>query len=327
MRNVASMFILAALILLLVTCPNPDRTGGSSGSLTINLPLIQMQSASKSADPAIVSSYDVLGSGPGSATFQKTGITDTSVTIHSLVPGDWGVTVNGNNLNGMQIASTTVHATVSAGQTASANAVVTPSVGLGTFDVSVTWPAVNTVLSPTATLTPLAGSPTVIQLAGTLSGSAYSAHVLASVASGYYTLSATYKDGDGFTWGGAQAVYIASGKTTTLVFNPFDTIKVTIDPDISKNTVITFSGYRPNLGLDNNGMTITATPADISSTKGTLFSWYLNGVCLEGENAPSIVIKGYPKGCYRLDVVISMNAVLCSDGVVFTVAGGIAPVP
>jgi hypothetical protein len=330
MRNVSFALLLAVLILALVSCPNPGGSGktppsaSALGSLIIVLS--QDMKPSNIKDMKVVSSYDVLGSGPGGATFQKPGIKDASVTIDSLVPGDWGVTVNGNNLNGMQVASASIQATVAAGQTASAKALLgSSSVGTGTFDVSLTWPAGNTVLPVTVTLSPQVGPPTVMQLAPT--GTTYSAHVLKEVAAGYYTLSATYKDGAGFTWGGAQAVYITSGKATKLVFSPFDTIKVTIDPDISKITTIIFSGYRPNLGLGNDSMTITATPAQLSSTKDTFFSWYMNGVRLESENAPTITIKGYPKGSYRIDVVISLNAVLCSDDRVFTVAGGIQPVP
>lgn len=325
MRNVILTLFLAAVILALASCPNPGKSGTPTGSL--NIVLSNDMQPVKPTDLKAVSSYDVLGSGPGGASFARPGVTGTSVTIDSLAPGDWDVTVNGNNLNGKQVASASIHATVAAGQTASAKALIGSSVGLGTFDVSVTWPAVDTVLSPTATLTPQVGSPTVIQLVGTASGNTYSAHVVAPVEAGYYTLSATYKDGVGFTWGGAQAVYITSGKATKLVFNPFDVIKMTIDPDISKNTAITFSGYRSNLGPGNDSMTITATPAQISSTKDISFSWYLNGVRLENNNSSAVIISGYPKGYYRLDVVISMSAVLCSANVLFTVAGGVTPVP
>lgn len=327
MRKVYSGLVLAALILLLVSCPTStqsDESGGiARGSLVIVLSQDMRPSSPK--DPTTVASYDVLGSGPGSASFQELGITGATVTIDSLEPGDWGVTVNGNNFKGMQVGSASVQVKVAAGETASAEAVVSPSVGQGKFDAYAEWPTSKTVSGLKAALTPQGDVPQEISLpAVVIAIDISSVHATAQFPAGYYTLSVSYQDADGFTWGGAKAVHISAGGTTKLVFTPFDAAKkMTVDPDVSNSETFTFSGYKNNLGLTGE-MTITATSTQIFPVKGTFYSWYMNGVPINGAAASTITIKAsdYGKGNYRLDVVVSANGVLTSSQVVFTIAGG-----
>ena len=343
MRNVVYRLFLAALVLLLVSCPSPTKPqdsgsppGGSvpagsppgeapaTGTLVINLPPITMQQVVDPKNPPAVlplSSYDVLGSGPGSASFQKLGVTDTSVMIDSLQPGDWGVTVNGNDMNGTQVASASVHATVRAGETASAAVVVSATVGQGTFDVSMEWPTGVTVSSPLATLTPLAGLPIVIPLEGTASGGGFTAHQTATAPAGYAILSISYLDGNDFRWGGAEAVYVAAGGSTKILFAPFSTSKkLTIDPDISKAIPIALTGSKDRFGQGED-VSITATPQEMSSGKSISYLWYLNGLAQPATDATITFPRKTLGGDYRLDVVIATHGTLASDHVIFAVAG------
>lgn len=329
MRKVPLRLVLAALILLLVSCPDPggkgttppnSTPGASGGSLFIVL--TQDMKSSNPKDPTIVASYDVLGSGPGRASFQQLGITAASITIDSLEPGDWGITVNGNNSRGMQVGSASIQVTVVEGETTSTDVVVGPSTGDGTLDAYLEWPAENTVSSPSVALTPQGEAPHEIPLPEVVTENGISSlHAAIGFAAGYYTLSVSYKDGDGFTWGGAQAVYITSGKTTKLVFKPFDTTnRMTVDPDISKAIQIVLSDVKSPLGL---GQSATVTATLMTTEKHVNYQWYLNGV-LQPEITSTFIVVGKTigKGNYRLDVVVSVNSVLCSNRVLFTIAGG-----
>jgi hypothetical protein len=271
-----------------------------------------------------VSSYDISGVGPATASFQKLGVTLSTVTVDSLEPGDWNVTVNANNSQGLQLASTSLPVTLVAGETASMNAALSPQAGNGTLDVYLEWPTANVVTSPAAALTPPGGTPQVITLPAVATvGALSSIHATPAFKAGFYTLSISYLDGNGFTWGGAEAVRISPQATTMLVFKPFDTVKLAISPDISKNTAITFSGDKPNLGVGGE-MTVTAALTQMTSTKDTLYSWYLNGVHVGVASSSAITIKAADlgKGSYRLDVVVATQGVLISDKTVFTIAGG-----
>jgi hypothetical protein len=277
-----------------------------------------MQSSDPKAPPDLtaVISYDVLGAGPGNSSFQQLGITATTVTIDSLVPGDWGVTVNGNNSKGVQIESASVRVMVVAGETVSTDVAVSSFVGDGTFEMYMEWPESIAISPATVALTSQGGASQEITLPAVVTENGVSSvHAATAFAAGYYTLSLSYVDSAGFTWGGAEAVHISSGSTTKLVFTPFENIKMTIVPDISKNTTITFDGQRSILG-QGASMTVTATP----SGKVNSYQWYLNGLLLVGETAPATTLlrKSLSPGFYRLDVVVSAQGVLSSDHVLFS---------
>lgn len=342
MRKVIFRLVPAALILLLMSCPSPDRTGteqkgkdqtdiiqpdlmqsnSNGGTLVINLPPIPMQLINSKDPPNLdaVFSYDVSGSGPGNASFQKPGVTLSTVTVDSLDPGDWDVTVNSHNIKGLQIGSTSAQVTIAAGETASMDVAASLIVGDGTFDVYLEWPAVNVVSSPIAALTPQGGARQEITLPAVVTADGLSSiHATAAFKAGSYTLSVSYLDADGFTWGGAEAVHISPESTTKLVFKPFEAVKMTIDPDISKDIAIDFSSLKAKLG---QGETILVTATPRTSEKHISYQWYLNGI-LQPQTAATITFPGrsLSPGDYRLDVVVSVEGVPASNHVLFIIAG------
>lgn len=323
MKRTILLAPLAAVILLLVNCPTPVQpgttqsdtlpSGARGGSLVINLPLTEIQPA-KGADPGIVSSYDVLGSGPGNASFQKLGITAETVTVDSLAPGDWGVTVNGNNFMNVPIESTSVPVTIVAGETRSAKVAKSQLVSKGTLDLSMEGPAGFAV---SVWLTPQGGSPAAITMAAetTTNGLSSVVHATNTVPSGYYTLALVLTDESGISWGGAEAVLVSPGITTfaKLVSTPGNKY-VRINPDISNAIPIAFYIIQ-QYGSGSGSMTVTATPT--ASQKHISYQWYLNGSLLEGETTPEITLVEKTPGFYRLDVVVSVEGVLCSSYVLF----------
>ena len=338
MRNVACSLFLTVLIPFLVSCPNPGGSGidplqarssdgvdtRGSGTLVITLPLIPLQPVYSKTSPDLtaVSSYDISGLGPGTASFQKLGITLSTITIDSLEPGDWSVTVIANNSKGLQIASQSVQVAVAAGEKASTDVAISPSVGSGTLDVYLEWPAGNVVSTPAVALTPQGGTPQgVILPAFVTLGALSSIHTYASFKAGSYTLSVSCLDGNGFTWGGAEAVCISPEGTTRLVFKPFDALKMTITPDVSAIFPIVLTSLKPNIGQGED-VSVTAALSQMISDKYTSHQWYLNGL-LQPEGSATITFprKSLPGGDYRLDVVIATQSALASSDVLFTIAG------
>jgi hypothetical protein len=321
MRKAMYRLALATMVVLLASCPTStqsDNGGGSArGSLTIIL--FHDMKPLKTTDPTIAVSYDVLGSGPSRASFQELGITAATVTIESLEPGDWGVTVNGNNFKNEQIASASARVTIAPGETISTDVVSIEFVDNGSLDLSMAWPLSMGIDSVSAALTPTGGLPQEITLPAIGSGVS-SIHATATVAPGYYTLSRIFTSTAGYV-GGADAVQIMPNKTTTFVLTvDASGLNVTITPDISKVIPIAFAGQKDPLGLGND-MTVTATPTASKEFREFSYQWYLNGSVLDGQTTNAVTIKGKDsgKGSYRLDLVVSANEVLSSDSVFFSV--------
>jgi hypothetical protein len=222
----------------------------------------------------------------------------------------------------MQVASATVQVTIVEGETASADVAVGSSGGEGTLDVDLEWPQDKPVFSPTVALTPQGEAPHAIILPAVVTENGFSSlHAATGFAAGYYTLSVSYSDAAGFTWGGAEAVRLSSGSTTRLIFRPSETVKMTIDPDISKALPIDLSALKPKIGQGEK-LSVTATLTQLTSDKFTSYRWYLNGIP-QPETTATITYPGktIPAGDYRLDVAVGTQGVLASNHVLFTIAG------
>ena len=245
------------------------------------------------------------------------------MTIDSLAPGDWGVTVNGNNYNGLQVASASVHVTVVEGETVAEDVGVSPGAGDGSLDVSLEWPAAMGIASVSAFLTPEGGASSPLALPSIVTTNGVSSVTAsAAVPAGFYTMSRVFIDKGGFASGGADVVRITSGTTTQLALTVASGVDVTITPDISKVIRITFDGWKPAIGR-GAVMTVTATPTVSKQYRSFSYQWYLNGGALDSEvgNAITLSAKDLPPGSYRLDCVVAANGVLSSDHVSFSIAG------
>ena len=240
------------------------------------------------------------------------------MTIDSLVPGVWGVTVDGVSSAGTRVASANVHVTVVEGQTASADVAVGLSAGKGNLDLSFAWPA---GITASASLTPEGGAPFAIVT--TKDVSPFAAAI--AVPAGYYTLSRVFRDSAGRVWGGgADAIEIEAGSTTSFVLSVVSGVNVTITPDISKDIPIGFNGSMTNIqrgtGTDSS-MTLVAKPEIPNQAKSVTYQWYLNGELLPTESSSVITINGrdHPVGGYRLDVVVAVEGKLGSANISFTI--------
>ncbi len=328
MKKIAIPAVALVLFALLAGCPMVSPA--ATGSLALSFGSANMNRLENFVPPVdmTIASYDVHGSGPGGASFQQLGVVGASLTVGSLVTGDWSVSVDARNAASAIIASGAAGVTIVGGQTASATVTVTPLSGNGTLALSVSWPA-GLVASPSvsATLTPQGGAPAAFSLA--LAGDSLSASgTNAALAAGYYTLSLAILDGAQPVYGLTDVVRIVAGSTTTatIVLTASDiaravgSVTITVTPDLRNPVTIGFTGQQALLA-QGSSMTVVATP----SQSVTSYQWFLNGVAIAGATGASVTVgSALPPGGYSLDLVVAKPNVLGSGHVGFRVAAPVA---
>ncbi|HVO39348.1 MAG TPA: hypothetical protein VMV03_10025 [Spirochaetia bacterium] len=318
MKKILPSLVVIAGVLVLMSCPSPgSASGASGGTLTINLPVISMQQVGKNPVLTGTSSYDILGTGPGSAGFQRNGITAQTVTIGSLAAGSWQVEVNGNNAAKKVISTATTQVTVVEGSTASADVLESQFTSSSGLSISLTWANALNETFVEADLTPLNGSPSTINLpAAANAGGTTTISATKAVAPGYYTLSRVFQDPTGFRSGGADSLYVPPADTASFALNVDATgaVTVTITPDPPSTFQIALSSVKANYGKGQD-ITVAATVSGKPSIQ-----WYLNGA-LQSQTGPAVTLSNLPGGAYRLDCVAAVGGVLISDHVNFSVAG------
>ncbi len=326
MKKIAILTIAAALLGLLLGC-SLTPSAGDTGSLVLTFVQSGVKGAKTFLPPVDmnIASYDVQGSGPGGASFQQTGITAATLTVGSLVTGNWSISVDAWNgaATPVKIAAGSVGVTITGGQTAAANVVVSPLAGNGGMTLTVSWPA-GKVTSPSvvATVTPQGGVPWNFAL--TMAGDNLSASGSYSPCpGGYYTLSVSLKDGAQVVAGMTDVVRVLAGTTTnaTVTFVATDIVQgvgglnLAVTPDLQNPIDITFTGQQAVLAQGSN-MTVTASP----SVAVDSYQWYLDGAALTGATGAAVTTgSALSTGPFRLDVVVSKGNVLSAAGVSFRV--------
>ncbi|HEQ71409.1 MAG TPA: hypothetical protein ENN69_02880, partial [Spirochaetia bacterium] len=145
------------IVSLLFACAPP--VGAPDGSLVVVFSPSGVAGRTILPDTDMtIAGYVVTGAGPGGASF-RVETTATTVTVEKLAFGDWTVTVEAANAAGDPIGRGSGEATVHTGETSLVDITVTPIDGVGTLDLTVTWPAADTEYpSIDAELIPPAGT-------------------------------------------------------------------------------------------------------------------------------------------------------------------------
>jgi hypothetical protein len=315
-----------ALTLLVLSCANPLSSAPSSssasadtekGSLTITV----ANNIARTLVPGIsmtALSYTVVGVGPAGsgATFNKP-ITNNQITVTSLVPGNWTITVNAWNAangTGTNIGVGTASVTIAAGQSSAAVITVAPLPGNGTLSLSTSWSGFSVSSICAQLKNTVSGNKT--NLTFTVNSSNNTATMpVASTAAGYYTLTLQLLNGSSqVVMGTVDAVRIVTGQQTTgsYAFNA-TTGQVTVVMTPTPNNPIVLGGIT---GIPTTTITpstdFTAGVVATDSTANATYTWYLNGVLLDSDNqsTPTTTSSAYhigalalSPGYYRLDVI------------------------
>jgi len=297
--------ILAVLIVLMsvIACDMPDITMGSM-SLSIN------SADSRTLIPDIVMdahSFQISGAGPaGSSFYLET--SESQNLVQDLAVGDWTITIDAMNIDGLLIGRSSSDVTVIGGQTIAVKMTVTPLEGNGDLDLTVFWDTAD-VANPNvnATLLPSAGPGISLVFTESVPGTSNSATTLST---GYYTLILQLLDTDTVVMGAVETVRIVADQTTSGIFdftevNGVGTIDIEIDVDLDNPIEVALAGTLDTMVVGDS-MTVTASAP--LETEIITYSWYVNG-SPAGNGETLAFGSTLNPGVYRLDVIA-----LSSDG-------------
>ncbi len=322
----STLLVSASLLLLLLfSCLPP--TAATAGALTISFSPTGVANRTILPDTDMnIASYAVTGAGPAGASFSVE-TSQTSVVVGSLAFGDWTVTVEAKNGDGVVIANGTGTTTVHTGQSSSVAVSVRPLDGVGVLDLAVTWNAADTELPAIdAQLVPVTGEARTLDFTIT-NGNTGTFHA-EDVATGYHTLIVKLLDNGQLAMGAVEVVRIVDGGTSAGSFDfpeinkPGGSVIVTLTPEMADPLTVSIDGAVSMLALGQS-MTVTANTAE--AVDNVVYVWYLNGESVGTGNTFTFG-SSLGIGVYRLDVtaVTADGTRAGSAGLTFNVWSGVS---
>jgi hypothetical protein len=316
-----AVLIIAGVLFIFYGCSLESPQSGPEGTLNLVFSGEGLFTA-KTIEPDLdmdVAVYDIFGSGPNGESFEQIGVTSTLVWQKSLKPGGWTITVNAKNTEGKIIGTGSVYVEIIAGKVTNAEIIVSPLIGEGILDVTVSWPS-GVIENPVimGSITPAGGSSEAAPFVYGSDG--LSATYTQTLATGYYMMSIQLYDNNVMLWGTIEAVRIISGelseKTFTLVKDVNSGgLELEIITEMENPIEITFSGALEFLPLGSNMTVFASTSEPVDS-----YQWYLRGMPVSGETGNTITIgETLELGTYWLDLVVVKGSILSSEGIVFEV--------
>jgi len=331
------LFYIALGLFLVIGC-SINQDAQEEGDLVLNIAARDMNT--KTIVPELemtVVSYDVQGIGPEGQTFEHLNVTPGEAVFQSgLRPGTWTITVKAKNSDPTVIGEGSTVVEILPGKINQATVIVYPVVGIGTLDVTITWP--NYPDGPSimdnpqlvSNLTFVDGEPQSINFivaADKLSAN-YNNNNLTN---GYYKLSIMLYEGDtsvpeNKVWGTVEAARIIAGQISSKTYSlkgeiGLGFVEITVEEELENPLTISFSGSRRFL-LQGNNMDITATVTDENGNSITpdSYEWYLDGDLLTGETDNTITIgDSLAPDTYYLDLVVTKGNIISSSTIVFEI--------
>ena len=303
------ILILAGTFSVFLSCEPIVNVGW--GSLTIQVAPPDARLMVPVTDMT-TSSLAITGSGPNGAAFSKS-TTGSSLTLPGLAFGAWSIAVDGQNAAGTPITHGDASVTVITGTTQSVNVAMTPIVGPGTLNLTVTWLAASVdIPSIQAQLIPSQGS--AVDLTFAVSSPGKATYTSSTVMNGYYSLVVKLLDNGQLVMGAVDVVRIVKDQTTsgaidfTQVNTGTGSIIVNITPNMNNPIQVTMSGQQAELGAGAAATVGASVPQGLGTM---IYVWYLNGVSKATGPTFTFNTAATPlnPGAYRLDV-----AAFTSDG-------------
>lgn len=316
-----NIILTAGLLLFIYGCTLESLPPEDKGSLNLTFSK-EEQFEEKTIVPRLdlnVSAYDIYGAGPENRFFNLLDVTTSTVWQASLVPGEWAISVNARNKDGVIIGKGHTKAAITAGKITHARATVCPVRGEGTLGLQVIWPQ-DIIENPIikAEITPAEGPGQPLPFV--LGCGMRSAVFCGSLKSGYYTVSIHLYDGDDLLWGTVEAVRIIAGVKTCKIYvlekDMFHGgLMLSVKLDMQNPVDIDFTGAEEWI-LSGSEMTVTA----MTSEPVDIYQWYLDGILLESETGPTVTVGNtLGPGFYMLDLLVEKGPMLSSGGISFEV--------
>ena len=321
-------FLIIGAILIIAGCgydyqnPNSEHNSDSPAlvltfdlSKTTIIPDQDMESAT----------YDVVGEGPGGATFEVYGITGNSYAVNSLATGTWVINVITKNVEGTVIGAGTTIVEIEEGSSVNASVLVTPLEGEGGLSLSIDWTNLSDYdesANVTGTLNYQLGEgnyDSTIDLIFVKAGKTVISNSI--INTGYYKLvlylEQAGKDPIFICKEAVRIVYdVTTSKAFSLTGNEGN-VNITIETDMQEPIYIDFYGAQSNL---ESGTNMTVTAFTIPSLVDT-YEWSLNGDVV--GNASSITIGSeLLEGDYTLGLIVCKDSRMGSASFEFTVSTG-----
>jgi len=331
------LFLLVFGLFLIIGC-SINQEAQEEGDLVLNIAARDMNT--KTILPELemtVATYDVKGTGPEGQTFEHLNVIPGEAVVQSgLRPGTWTITVKAKNSDPTIIGEGSTVVEILPGKINQATVIVYPAVGVGTLDLTITWPnypvGVSIMNGPqiVSTLTPVDGGPESIDFE-VATDKLSASYTNDNLSNGYYKLSIMLYEGDtskpeNKVWGTVEAARIIAGQTSSKTYSLKDEIglgfvEITVKEELENPLTVTFSGSSRFL-LQGNNMTITATVTDENGNSITpdSYEWYLDGELLINETDNTITIgESLAPDTYYLDLVVTKGNIISSSTVVFEI--------
>lgn len=331
MKNLKKLFVSALLVFFIITittsCDLADnyfKSSQNTGSLVLQISKSNVSSRTILPDISMdIFSYTIIGNGPNGASFSEELNDSTTLSKNNLIKGDWTISVEAYNAgtdtsDPVLIAEGEKTITILPAVLNEKSITVTPIIGVGDFELSVSWNEALTDPSLTYTLT-TASKEAVDRTDTFIISDQQGTLNIADLPNGYYVLEVTLNDNGSPVGYAADSLRIISGQKTsgTLAISMDDTgdFELSITPQMDDPFIIELSGGEESLTPGSN-MTITATPSETVDS----YTWYLNGLKLTGETTSSITLGAdLQEGDYTLMSMVWKGNIVCSENYHFSV--------
>lgn len=321
MKNLLSWRSMLAVITLLAIvfmfgCEQASPVD-NTGELTIAL-LTDQEGDNRAIGPVgdaplDLVSFSVSGTGPSNQSLEKTTSDNQTITIGSLVLGEWVFTGTGYNGQGKAISQGATTAKIT-GNNNVVTITLASAVGFGSFLLECTWNPKQTSTDSVVSMRLLDSENIEVDSLTFNQNLALGSAALSgsNIPAGFYTALVTIKTGDELVAGFVETVRIIEGTESSAICvldigHVVDEASITIIDNtaapVSGSIVVTPTSL--TLGQSAT-LTFALDQGQDVALEDLFIQWYCDGVPLAGANAASYTINSLSGGAYRYDIVVSL---------------------
>lgn len=311
--------ILIFFSLILTSC-NPSLLNVSKGDLVIRF----NQNVSKDTlSPQIkmeIDSYIISGIGPDGRTFSPITSSGEDVTIRNLFNGDWNITVQGLNEDGIAIGEGSDICTIVANKVNSAYISVNEFVGNGTLALGVNWPAED-IVDPQIVVTLTQPDLNITHnLSFIIDKATGTASFNNDYNSGYYILNIALYDGDttdinNKLIGKPYSIRIVKDNSTAYnleikkdELNLYGELCVSVANNMSSSFEVSLNKTDVTLTEGNTQEFIATSNISEECT----YYWYVDGELQQESSNTFTTPNSLKLGTHSIDVIASKNGIYAS---------------